>query len=517
MDQWLDFSDFIENAQELIDLGLYEEAETLLDRYGRSFPHEWELHFLYSRCYAEQNRPEDAISSLHKGLRLDPTNVDCLVGLFYAHAMRNQMHKAGEYLLHAEKLYPDHDLVLSALVWYYTETNNHGAALSCFERARKRGTDNPETYRNAGIAYDRAGYYDNAAACFTTALELDPGYDEARELLADLHIATGKPDKAVDLYRQAIVDSPNNIRYLSRLTFCLSQNNEPEKAAEAAKESIRRYPNSPVGYIDLAYVHLNSGALDKAMAAVEKALDISPLDPEAHRIQAIVLSDQGKNAEAEKTYERALSLDDDNSEILRDYYNHLRRSGNYQKMEEIIAQVIAPDDPSCVEDYWFLADYYREKKEYGKALQYLRKAYRIRPGEHDFLSLAADILIARGHAVLSLKFLKRYVERAGWDDVMDRIAASPQLKNRRLQEALRFFRFCGNCPADYRRHIFAGCLRRALVPSFGAVLLAAAFPIVMLFGRAGLAGSALTALVGFGAAYLVKLFRKRELRIACGH
>ena len=517
MDEWLDFSDFIEKTQELIDLGLYDEAKSLLDRYADGFSDEWELYFLYSRCFAEQNKPEGAIPFLHKGLRLDPTNVDCLVGLFYAHAMMNRMQRAKNYLLRAEKLHPGHDLVLSALVWYYTETNNLSAAISCFERVRGQGIDNPETFRNAGIAYDRAGFYDKAAECFRTALELHPGYDEARELLADLYIATCKPDKAVELYRQALAVSPHNIRHLSRLTFCLSQNNEPEKAAETAEESIRLYPNSPIGHIDLAYLHLNTGALDKAMTAAEKALDIAPLDAESYRVKAIVFSEQGNSAEAEAIFEKAISLDTDNSEILRDYYHHFRRTGNHKKMEEIIAQVIARDDPSCVEDYWFLADYYREKKDHLKALQYLRKAYNIRPGEHDFLSLAADLLIERGHAVLSLKFLKRYVELAGWNDIMDRIAAYPELRDRRIQEDLRFLRFFGSHPMDYRRHIFAEYLRRAIVLSLGAVLLASAFPLFVLFGTAGLAVLASAALSAAGAGYLIALIKKRKSQLSLVH
>lgn len=514
MDEWLDFLDFIDKTQEFIDLGLYDEAKSLLDRYADSFSDEWELYFLYSRYYAEQNQPKEAIPCLHKGLHLDPTNVDCLVGLFYAYAMMNRMQKAGSYLLRAEKLHPDHELVLSALIWYHIDTNNLTAAISCFERLHSRGTDNPETFRHAGIAYDRAGFYDNAAACFRTALELHPSYDEARELLADLYIATGKPDKAVELYRHALAMSPHHIQHLSHLTFCLTQNNEPEKAAETAGESIRLYPNSPIGHIDLAYVYLNTGALDKAMEATEKALDIAPLDAEAFRIKAIILSDQGKYFEAEKCFENALSLDADNSDILRDYYNHFRRSGNHRKMEEIISRVIALNDPSCVEDYWFLADYCRGKKEYGKALQYVRKAYRIRPGEYDFLSFIADILIARGHITLSLRFLKRYTEYTGWDDTMDRIASYPALRNSPRQEALRFLRFCGSRPVEYYRHIFSHYLRQAIFFTVCGIFLASVLPLSVLFGMAGFAGLVSAIVLVTGIFCLINSFRKNNLHLS---
>ena len=517
MAEWIDFSDLIEKAQELIDLGLYDEAKALLDGRAETFAGEWELYFLYSRCCAEQNRPGEAIHWLHKGLRLDPENVDCLVGLFYAHAMMNRMLRAKRCLLRAEEYHPGHELVLAAQVWYYMETNDLNAAIACFERLQLREIDNPETFRNAGIAYDRSGFYDKAAGCFRTALDLYPDYDEVRELLADLYIATGVPDKAVALYRQALAVSPNNIRHLSRLTFCLAENNEQEKALETAEESVRLYPNSPIGPVDLAYLHLNAGAFDKALAAADKALDIAPLDAESRRVKALLLSELGDHAGAETAFEKALSLDPDNSDILRDYYHHLRRTGEYQKMEKVIAQVIARDDPSCVEDYWFLADYWREKGEFLKAFENLRKAYRIRPGEHEFCAMAADILIARGHAVLALRFLKRYVAHAGWNDIMDQIAAYPGLRNRKLQEDLRFLRFCSSGPSDYHRFVFAGRIRHAIAAGLCAVLSAAAFPLFVLFGTAGLLSLAAAVMTGAVIVHLVDLIRKRKSPLSFVH
>ncbi len=460
MDQWLDYSDFLDKAQELIDLGLYEEAKSLLEQHEHSFPDEWEILFLHSRICAEQNQPEEAIGYLKRALLYDPENVDCLTGIFYAYAMMNQPEKGRSYLMEAERLHPEHELVLSALVWYYTETYRLSTAIAYFERIKNKGSSNPETFRNGGIAYDRAGEPDKAIECFKTALELHHNYDEVRELLSDLYIATDMPQKATELYREALEESPQNIRYLSRLTYCLTQNNEINKAIETAKESIRFYPNSPIGHIDLAYTHLNNNDLDLALAAAGKALDIAPLDAESFRVKAIILSDQGKNEEAERCFETAASLDKDNIEILRDYYNHLRRCGDDTKMEEIIFKAISRNDPSCVEDYWFLTDYYKEKKEYLKALHYLHKAYKIRPGEHDLLSVLADICIATGHPRFALRFISHYVARAGWNDFMSQMAEYPELQEKSIQEGLRFFRFYGGRSTDFRRYLFLKKFRK---------------------------------------------------------
>jgi tetratricopeptide (TPR) repeat protein len=510
MDEWLDFSDFVEKAQELIDMGLFDDAQALLDQYSQTFTDEWELYFLYSRLYAEQNKPREALPYLHKGLQFEPNNIDCLLGLFYAHAMMNQIEQAGTFLLQAEKFHPDNELVLSALIWYYTEINQLPTAISYFERIRAKGSSNPETYRNAGIAYDRAGSYESATECFRTALDLHPLFDEVRELLSDLYIATGKADKAVELYEQALAESPQNIRYLSRLVFCLSQNNEPEKAAKMAEESIKLYPNSPIGYVDLAYVYLNSGDLDKALPAAERALDIAPLDAEAFRVKAIVFSEKEKNGEAENAFEAALSLDRDNPEILRDYYHHFRQTGNYKKMEELVFKVIEMEAPSCAEDYWFLADFYKEKKDNLKSLHYLIKAYKIRPGEYDLLPMIVDILLESKHVRLSLRFLQQYVERMGWNDTMSQIAGHPQLQSPSIQESLRFLRFTGEKPSDFNRYLFMKYIKEFSAAAAGAVLVAATFPVYLLFGKMGLASMASLIIAITVTIAIINVVRRRE-------
>jgi tetratricopeptide (TPR) repeat protein len=508
MDQWLDHSELFDKTQELIDLGLFEEAKALLDQYAPMLSDEWELYFLYSRVCVEQNKPEEAIMHLENALKLDPTNADCLLGLFYAYSMLHRMPEAGECLLRAKQHHPDHELVISALIWYYSDRNDLDKAISSFEHIRDKGPLNPETLRNAGIAYDRAGYYDQAVDCFQAALEVYPQYDEVRELLSDCYISSGKPELAIELYEKALKDSPRNIRYFSRLVFCLSQNNQAQKAVTVAEESVRQYPNSPIGYIDLAYAHLNNDEPDKALMAAEKAIDIAPLDAESFRVKAIVLSEKKCDADAEKAFESSLALDPDNVETLRDYYTHFRHVGNFIKMEKIAFRTIKKGASSCAEDYWFLADFYRSKKEYSRAFHYLHKAYVLRPGEHDLLPMMADVCIARKHVGRALLFIKQYVDRAGWDITADQLAGYHELQGKRIREALNFLRFCGGTLADFQRYLFNRSATGLLKFSLTAILFTMAFPVYLLLGKEGLLGLASVSLFSVGVSVVVSWLRK---------
>lgn len=466
MENWLDLPELVDRVQELLDLGLYDEGHELLKQYESIYENQWEMHFLFSRIYSEQSKPGEAILFLKRGIELDENNVDCLLGLFYAHTQIDQTQTGAQYLLRAASHHPDNELVTNALIWYYTETSHFSKATSCYERSRSILSGNAEALRNVGIAYERLGHYDKARACFEESLALNPNFDEARDLLADHYIMSGEPARSVALYRNYLEQSPNNIRSLSRLVFCLSQNDQMAEAEKAARHTTTLYPNSPVGYVDLSYVLLNSGKADQAIEAADRALDVSPIDPEALRVKAIAYSEKESFDDAEKTFLRALSLDPDNPEILRDYYHHLRSADKLDKMEETVLKVIEQEHPYCMEDYWFLAEYYRETGRNLKAFHYLNKAYRSMPGERELIPPMVEIMLDMGHVSFAVPVLKRYIEANGWNNTMNRLTFHKGLRGKWSQEGLRFLRFYGQKPVDYRKFVFLVYLRQFGFVSF---------------------------------------------------
>ncbi len=506
MEEWLDLPELVDKVQELLELGLPEDAKALLDQYQQFFTEEWEMYFLYSRVFTDQNKPRIAISYLLKGLRLDRENVDCLLGLFYAHAMMNQIKRGGKFLLQAEKFHPDSELVLSALIWYYTEMNNPEKAVECFEKAKKAGSTNPETFRNGGLAYDRLSRFTEAENAYRAALQLSPGFEEVRDLLADHLIFTGQSNAAVKIYQDALKESPRNIRLMSKLVFCYSQNSQMEQAAAVAKESINLYPNSPIGYIDMAYVHLNSGDTDKALENAEKAIDVAPIDAEGYRVKGIAFSEQGKYDSAEQSFDKAIELDPQNSEILRDYYHHLRNAGKDEKMVDIVEKVVKIEYPYCTEDYWFLADFYREKNNNIKAFHFLLQAYRSMPAEKELIPPMIDILLEEGHTKYTLPIFISYVEKSGWNDTMNQFARNKRLKDRWIQEGIRFLRFTGQRPVEYRKFIFRYYLSRFALLFYSLIMISLLFPAGVLFGLWGIAGIVLVFLLSIGG---LSLWRKK--------
>ncbi len=513
MSEWLDLPDLVDKTQDLIELGLYDDAWELVDTYRVVYRNEPELYVLYSRLHSGRGKPEKALPCLHRGLRLDRDNVDCLLGLFYCHSQLGQQKRAGRYLLRAGRTHGDNELVISELVWYFNENNRLDDALEQFEKACALGQSSPDLYQNAAVTFQRLGRFDEAEDCLKAALETSPELNEARDMLADLFIMRGSTDKAIALYRDRLKQSPSNVRSLSRLVFCLCQDGRLDEASNEARRTISLYPNSPVGHVDLAYVYLNMRRFDEALEAASRALDVSPLDAEAYRVRGIIASERGRPDMAGAAFQKALSLEPNNAEIIRDYYHHLKNEGEYETMEKLVQQVIRREYPSCMEDLWFLADFHRSEGRNLRAFHYLHRAYSLMPGEAELIPPMLEILLSHGHTWFSMLFLKRYLENKGWNEIVDRLSRHKRLRQARTQEGLRLLRFFNERPGEFRLHLFVYYLIRFAKTAVLIPLALVAVLLPLFFGLRGVlialaTLSIIAALVG-GFVF----FRRRKERV----
>jgi len=500
MGEWLDLGELYDRINDLLDMGLVDDAGELLDSYAPAYYGEWEIPYLRSRISQENGSHQEAIQHLRESLRLGGHNAETYLGLFHAHCGMGRMSKGARYLLRARSRFPRNEEVLASLIWYYGETNAYRQALSVYKDAQAGPIDDPDIHRNAGLVHQRLGDTDSAETCYRAAVALAPLSEELHDLLGDLYVMIGKARKAVALYEAFLARSPKNVHALSRLVFCLGQDGDLDKAEAVARRTVSLYPNSPVGYVDLAYVYLNRGATDEALREVDRALAVAPLEAEAYRVRAIVLSEQDRDREADQAYRAAISLAPDNAEVLRDYYHHLRKVGDYRKMEQVVQEVVRREKPYCVEDYWFLADHFWDEGRPLKAFHCLNRAHKNMPGETELLPPLVTVMLDRGHAGYAMPYLLGYALRSGWNDTMRGLARHRRLHAARARESLRFLRFYAERADRYREHAFRYYLSRALpyVPL-------ALFPPAALLawagaGSAGVAISAAACLACYGLA-----------------
>jgi hypothetical protein len=155
-------------------------------------------------------------------------------------------------------------------------------------------------------------------------------------------------------------------------------------------------------------------------------------------------------------------------------------------MIKVIEKVIKLEYPYCTEDYWFIADYYREKKQNVKAFRYLRLAYKSMPTEKELLPPMIEILLEQGHTKYSLPIFANYVQRSGWTDAMSGFMMNKQFKDRHTQEGMRFLRFTGQRPMEFRTFIFKHYFLRFGFMYYTILVASFLLPASILFGWRGI-------------------------------
>ena len=135
--------------------------------------------------------------------------------------------------------------------------------------------DDPDALCDRGIALNNAGRYAEAAACLIRALELRPGFIDARFNLGTSYAALGRTDEALACFRAVL----------------------------------ERAPRSADTHSNIGAVLQERGELDAAVASYRRALEIRPDLVEALNNLGTLLEQRNRRREAMALYSRALAAD----------------------------------------------------------------------------------------------------------------------------------------------------------------------------------------------------------------
>lgn len=163
----------------------------------------------------------------------------------------------------------------------------------------------------------------------------------------DMWLERNRPEKAVDAYKKALAEEPDNGEAHARLALCLlaveklDESKEeaeaaigldpddpmghfalslvlralgrPKEAERAAGEVVRLWPESELGYGALAGALADRKKWEAALEAAEKGLDIDPGDEDCLKTRAFVLIQSGGGDRADFTLEAALRRNPEDS------------------------------------------------------------------------------------------------------------------------------------------------------------------------------------------------------------
>jgi len=159
------------------------------------------------------------------------------------------------------------------------------------------------------------------------------------------------------------------------------------EAIDTLKKGLAAVPGSAILRTRLGHMYLVMGDLPAALETMQRALAADPANLDALSVSATVNERWGRYDDALGQIEKALAIEPENVALRKTRARLLGLSGRHDEAIEAFASLTRdyPDDGSY---YQFLGAAYAFKKEFGRAVESLETAARLRPDPDVFRQLA---------------------------------------------------------------------------------------------------------------------------------
>ncbi|MBO8162984.1 MAG: tetratricopeptide repeat protein [Brevibacillus sp.] len=215
-------------AEIALDEDRYDEAQAILYRLKEEGCDETRLYLLLGDLYALQGLDEVAMKYVEQARQLEPDNEQLLAALseLYMRLGRNS-----EAIACMQKA--DHSDLGSLVMRARTlaQSGDFEAAYQLYRRALEIDKL-PEVLFGCGMMAFHLGRLEEAKEYLQMLLALDEEYVTAYPLLADVWLASGRTDKAIDALIQYVKLSGFDTSQIARLIALLRQSGRYEEAKE---------------------------------------------------------------------------------------------------------------------------------------------------------------------------------------------------------------------------------------------------------------------------------------------
>jgi protein O-mannosyl-transferase len=181
-------------------------------------------------------------------------------------------------------------------------------SFTLFEHTLAVTPPNPRIEHNLGVALGASDRYDEAAAHFQKALQIDPNFYDGLVALGVTLAHQGRMPEAIEYFQAAIRSQPDASKAHVQLAHALWAQKRDQEALEQLERTSPLAQKDPDIRADLGLALALVGRTEEAIEQLHEALRLNPNNAEAHNNLGLALLASGKARESIPEFEVALRL-----------------------------------------------------------------------------------------------------------------------------------------------------------------------------------------------------------------
>jgi len=361
MNDWMDAESYVERAHQAFEAGKWAEAESALREALSINPDRAEWHYNLGLTLEAAGRYADAAKALADCCQLDneDAQIPVMVGVNFLRA--DQPREAITWLEKAAKIDAHCAPSFVHRVDAYQRLGDHEQAEVMFYMAQQCDPKNPDAYVFLADSLLTRGIHEKAVWCLREAANLDPALPGIHARRAQAYAATGRLERARQLYLRELRNAPGDIETLLELGSLLVRMNRLADAGEKFRRVLELETDHPEAHFYLADLAERQGQSDSALDQFGVVLRLDPQFAAARRRAASLMLRRGTAPDQENARELLHQELDDFShdsgvffpDELADLGRTLLEAGMLADARRVLRKLVdlRPKDPAALHLY----------------------------------------------------------------------------------------------------------------------------------------------------------------------
>ena len=388
-----------------------------------------EQMFLSALVEKTREKPQEAASLFNRILQMDPANDASLYELAIIKHQQKDHIGALELLEKAVAAKPKNEWYWVALAENYQKINDVPKLESTFTELIKINPDRVAYYFELADVYFVEKKYDEALKLYDNIEKIEGASDRLTVKRQQIFLKQGKVESAGSDLEARIAAEPTQIKYYLLLAEIYNSNSQIDAALKVLERAKKIDPNNGQVHLALAEIYRDKKNTDASFSEISEAfalpdLDINeklriisgyfpkfpepnakasalelskliiaahPKDARAHALYGDMLFQNNKVKEAKESYQRSIAIDNQQYEVREQL---VRLELNNNDLDNVIqdGEDALTYFPNQATMNYFVGVAWSQKKQYTKALSYLKNATSLEFEDKQMLSLSYSAL-----------------------------------------------------------------------------------------------------------------------------